>query len=94
MDHSAQRREGVNSIRNLFDPQYSVLRYTLPEFASAPPLAAPDPGQQGLVSGPLELAGPTMFTPVYPSITAMTHATPPQASVIRPVVVPFIAREK
>jgi len=91
MDHSAQRREGVNSIRNLFDPQYSVLRYTLPEFASAPPLVPPRETSQQ--AGPVELAGPSMFTPVYPSVTAMAHATPVQATT-RPVVVPFIAREK
>lgn len=87
MDHDAQRREAVNDIRNLFDPQHSPVRYGLLSFGAAPPptlspshvpSSSPDLLEPESTPTPLGYSSPTM---TLPSLPALGAAGPPQANV-------------
>jgi hypothetical protein len=65
MDHAAQRRDAVASIRNVFDPQHSVLRYTRPLETQAPVLSyGPSPA-------PIEPPQPHVFGPETPTLASL-----------------------
>jgi hypothetical protein len=73
MDHDAQRRDAVNNIRNLFDPQRSSLRYATLLFSfsssSSPPLSSSH-HYTGEIPEPDEPAPP--FGSTAPSMTMPT----------------------